>query len=85
MDINFYWVKYRVNQGQFHVYWGPGYQHLVDYFTKQHSPVHNKIMRYIYIHTSDRPMNRAGIRKSALRGCVDTKSTPPPGDRILII
>jgi hypothetical protein len=25
MDMRFYWVKYRVKQGQFHVYWGPGY------------------------------------------------------------
>jgi hypothetical protein len=24
MDLCFYWVKYRVKEGQFHVYWGPG-------------------------------------------------------------
>jgi hypothetical protein len=24
MDMRFYWVKDRVKQGQFHVYWGPG-------------------------------------------------------------
>jgi hypothetical protein len=45
MDMRFYWVKYRVKQGQFHVYWGPGYQNLADYFTKHHSPAHHKIMR----------------------------------------
>ena len=37
MDMRFYWVKDRVKQGQFHVYWGPGYQNLSDYFTKHHS------------------------------------------------
>jgi hypothetical protein len=72
MDMRFYWVKYRVKQVQFHVYWGPGYQHLGDYFTKHHSPAHHKKMREIYIHASDRPMSRKGIRDSALRGCVNT-------------
>jgi hypothetical protein len=37
MDMLFHWVKDRVKQGQFHVYWGSVYQHLVDYFTKHHS------------------------------------------------
>jgi hypothetical protein len=41
MDMRFYWVKDRVKQGQFHVYWGTGYQHLGDYFTKHHSPAHH--------------------------------------------
>jgi hypothetical protein len=26
MDMHFYWIKDRVKQGQFNVYWGPGYQ-----------------------------------------------------------
>jgi hypothetical protein len=26
MDMRFYWIKDRVKQGQFHIYWGPGYQ-----------------------------------------------------------
>jgi hypothetical protein len=72
MDIRFYWVKDRVKQGQFHVYWGPGYQYLGEYFTKHHSPAHHKKMREIYIHTNDRPMNWKGIRDSALRWCVNT-------------
>jgi hypothetical protein len=66
MDMRFYWVKDRVKQGLFHVCWGPGYQNLGDYFTKHHSPVHHTKMRDIYIHASDRPMNRKRIRDSAL-------------------
>jgi hypothetical protein len=69
MDMRFYWVKYKVKQGQFHVYWGPGYRNLADYFTK---PAHHKRMREIYIHASEQPMNRKGIRDSALQGCVNT-------------
>jgi hypothetical protein len=72
MDMRFYWIKDRVKQGQFNVYWGPGYQNLADYFTKHHSPAHHKRMREIYIHADERPINRKGIRDSALRGCVNT-------------
>jgi hypothetical protein len=61
MDMRFYWGKYRVKQGQFHVYWGPGYRNLADYFTKHHSLAHHKRMREIYIHASEQPMNRKGI------------------------
>jgi hypothetical protein len=72
MDMRFYWIKDRVQQGQFHIYWGPGYQNLADYFTKHHSPAHHKRMSNVYIHADDRPINREGIRDSALRGCVNT-------------
>jgi hypothetical protein len=41
-DMRFYWIKDRVKQGQFNVYWGPGFQNLADYFTKHHSPAHHK-------------------------------------------
>jgi hypothetical protein len=61
MDMRFYWVKDRVKQGKFHVYWDPRYQIFADYFTKHHSPAHHKRMREIYIHASELPMNRKGI------------------------
>jgi hypothetical protein len=87
MDIHFDWIKDRVKQGQFNVYWGPGYQNLADYFTKHHSPAHHKRMRKIYIHADEQPINRKGIQDSALRGCVITSGKAvaqirhlPPGD-----
>jgi hypothetical protein len=72
MDMRFYWIKDRVKQGQLNVYWGPGYQNLVDYFTKHHSTAHHKRMREIFIHANEQPINRKGIRDSALWGCVNT-------------
>jgi hypothetical protein len=48
MDTRFYWIKDRVKQGQFNVYWGPGYQNLANYFTKYHLPAHQKNARNIY-------------------------------------
>jgi hypothetical protein len=72
MDMRFFWIKDRVKQGQFKIYWGPGYQNLADYFTKHHSPAHHKRIRNVYIHADGRPINRKGIQDSALRGCVNT-------------
>jgi hypothetical protein len=66
MDMQFCWVKDRVKQGPCHVYWGPGYPNLADYFTKHHSPTYHKRMREMYIHASLPPMKRSGIRDSAL-------------------
>jgi hypothetical protein len=81
-------------QGQFQIYWGPGYQNLADYFTKHLSPAHHKRIRNVYIHTDDRPINWEGIQYSAVRGCVNTSgragtqipqlplgdNSPPGGD-----
>jgi hypothetical protein len=72
MDMRFYWIKDRVKQGQFKIYWGPGFQNLADYFTKHHLPAHHKRIRDVYIHANERPINRKVIRDSALRGCVNT-------------
>jgi hypothetical protein len=72
MDMRFYWIKDRVKQGQFKIYWGPGFQNLADYFTKHHSPAHHRRIRDVYIHADERPIDRKGIRDSALRGCVNT-------------
>jgi hypothetical protein len=72
MDMRFYWIKDRVKQGQFKIYWGPGFQNLADYFTKHHAPAHHKRIRDVYIHADERPINGKGIRDSALRECVNT-------------
>ena len=50
MDMRFYWLQDRVEQGQFRVYWSPGKYNLADYFSKLHSPshYHHRKMRTIY-------------------------------------
>jgi hypothetical protein len=45
IDMRFYWVRDRIRQGQFHIYWRPGKDNLADYFTKHHSPAHHQLMR----------------------------------------
>jgi hypothetical protein len=41
MVMHFYLV---VKQCQLHVYWGPGYQNMVNYFIKNYSSTHHKRM-----------------------------------------
>jgi hypothetical protein len=51
MDMRFYWVRDRVRQGQFHVYWKQGILNRADYFTKHHSAAHHRQMRSHYLHS----------------------------------
>ena len=41
IDMGFYWVRDRVIQGQFLVYWMAGENNLADYFTKHHPTIHH--------------------------------------------
>ena len=53
IDMRFYWVRDRVDQGQFHVYWKPGTTNLADYVTKHHTATHHQLMRPIYLHKAN--------------------------------
>ena len=44
-----YWIRDRVNQNQFEVYWAPGAQNLADYFTKHHSATRHQRVRSTYL------------------------------------
>jgi hypothetical protein len=52
IDMRFYWLRDRVRQGQFHVYWRPGTQNQADYFTKHHPPTHHRALRPTYLHAT---------------------------------
>jgi hypothetical protein len=44
MDMQFYWIRDRVNQGQYHVYWRKGGLNRANYFTKHHPTRHDQEM-----------------------------------------
>jgi hypothetical protein len=67
MDMHFYWIKDRVQQGHFTVYWKSGADNQVDYFTKHHSPSHHRVSRPIFLHIPS-------ATALYMQGCVD----PPP-------
>ena len=50
IDMRFYWVRDRVRQNQFKIYWRKGESNLADYFTKHHPTAHHRAMRPIYLH-----------------------------------
>ena len=45
IDMQFHWVKDRVKQGQFTIYWVPGRNNIADYGTKHHPASHHINMR----------------------------------------
>ena len=49
MDMRFYWLRDRIAQGQFFMFWQPGKFNLADYFTKFHPIAHHKRMREFYL------------------------------------
>jgi hypothetical protein len=49
MDMRFYWIRDRIEQGQFIVHWKPGNTNQADYLTKHHPPAHHQAMRNMYL------------------------------------
>ena len=49
MDMRFYWLRDRVKQQHFHIYWKQGKHNIADYFTKHHSPSHHRRMRSTFL------------------------------------
>ena len=68
IDMRFYWVRDRVEKGEFIVYWKRGAENDADYFTKHHSPSHHRKMRSRYLHEKPHANSPAS---RPLRGCVD--------------
>ena len=50
MDIQFYWINNRIEQGQFRVFWRPDPENLRDYHSKHHPPEHNIAGHSKYLH-----------------------------------
>jgi hypothetical protein len=73
MDMRFYWVRDRVRQGHFLVYWKPGKENLGDYHTKHHPPSHHQTMHSTYLQVAQQAMHSASKQSShSVRGCVDS-------------
>jgi hypothetical protein len=55
IDMRFYWIRDRVRQGQFHIYWKKGILNRADYFTKHHPASHHQQIRSSYLHSPSDP------------------------------
>ena len=49
IDMRFYWLKDRCQQGHFQVYWRPREENYGDYHTRHHPVEHYKDMRKYYL------------------------------------
>ena len=70
MDMRFHWIRDRINQGHYIVYWRPGYKNKADYYTKHHPPAHHRHVRYDYLHKANTIIDQINIMVS-LRGCIN--------------
>lgn len=55
IDMRFYWIRDRVRQGHFHVYWKSGKLNKGDYFSKHHPTKHHRDMRPVYLYSPTNP------------------------------
>lgn len=74
-DMRYHWLKDRISQSQFNLYWAPGKQNKADYYTKHFPPSHHKLERYSRWRLQ-RPLPDINALPSHLRGCVS-----PPGSK----
>jgi hypothetical protein len=74
MDMRYHWIRDRVTQKQFLIFWQPGKDNKGDYFTKHHSPMHHQTVRPVYLYCPS-SANIITICPHALRGCVDPSTT----------
>jgi hypothetical protein len=83
IDMRFYWVRDRKQQGHFDIMWRPGKTNLADYYSKHHSAAHHQEMRPIYLHIEPTlgrsPAANLAYALSVLQGCVKPGAHAPAG------
>jgi hypothetical protein len=77
IDMRFYWVRDRTQQGHFNIFCRPGPTNLADYFTKHHPAKHHQAMRPVYLHMMKQEEERAANHTIdyallVLQGCIET-------------
>ena len=74
IDMRCCWLKDRVEQGQFKIFWEPGDANWADCFTKHHPPTHHKKIRPACLLEDNSPAD--------MQGCLDLiKGHQPAGSK----
>jgi hypothetical protein len=55
IDMRFYWIRDRVRQGQFQIFWSKGKTNCADYFSKHHPASHHQAIRSTYLYSPTNP------------------------------
>jgi hypothetical protein len=72
-DMRYHWLKDRIAQRQFNLYWKKGATNAADYFSKHHPPAHHRRERQRYLLPTRQSVT------SYMRGCVSPSGSRPPG------
>jgi hypothetical protein len=71
IDMRFYWIRDRVRQGQFQIYWSKGQTNRADYFSKHHPASHHQAIRSTYLYSPTNPTRN-------YFECLDDAARTPP-------
>jgi hypothetical protein len=84
IDMRFYWVRDRVKDGQFIIYWKKGSENAADYFTKHHPPADHRRIRSRYLHFDILDQNDQTKQTIlvSVRGCVVESNMNNPRNQI---
>ena len=90
IDMRFYWIRDRVRQGQFQIYWSRGQTNRADYFSKHHPASHHQAIRSTYLYSPTNPARNyfeclTDTAPPAVPGATAlTLSSETPGEGVLI-
>ena len=69
----FYWVRERIQQNHFHIFWEEVQKNLPDYVTKHHPIWHHRTMRPRYLRVKRNYIEKTRDRRTGTgRGCAGT-------------
>ena len=74
IDMRFYWIRDRVRQGQFRIFWSLGATNRADYFSKHHPASHHQAIRSTFLYSS--PSNPARNYFDCLQDVASAPSAP---------
>ena len=88
IDMRFYWIRDRVRQGQFQIYWSKGQTNRADYFSKHHPASHHQAIRSTYLYSPTNPTRNYFERLADTATVPSAKSLTihpvDPGEGVLI-
>ena len=85
MDVRFHWIRDRVRQGHFNVFWKKGVDNLADFFTKVHPVKHFLTMRKFFIHDIAPPATNKDKHKNIGGATSRTTSVPATGRTTTVV
>ena len=93
IDMRFYWIRDRVRQGHFKIYWSKGATNRADYFSKHHPASHHKAIRSTYLYSPTNPSKNyfdcladtaLAVPESASHTKFLTTHSTDPGEGVLL-